>query len=359
MVVLAGLFVLTSHYIFKPSLEPRKIRRTSRPTEVHSTSRSLHGGMVEDDALAKPERSVQASEAVPLARFQQHSMPLPGSGQVHSNEVHKADVPLVTSTLSVASAASGPDFSQPSLANSGLVPYTDEVSEFDCTPKMYARPTRPLDHVVSASATSWPQNCQGREELCDVVRTTAVNREVLVAVCNSNVIGQLSKWVDANRRAKVTNMLLIAIDDRLPKWLKENNVPYWLRVNRAAGSHKISAQKFKYVREFLTIGCSVIMSDIDVVYLQNPFLFLHRDSDVEGTTDGWDDGSAYGWMERLDDPSMGEHGRFRPGMRITAWNSGLWYARATNASLRLMTILAYRMEHEDTWDQAAFTLPYY
>ena len=82
-------------------------------------------------------------------------------------------------------------------------------------------------------------------------------------------------------------------------------------------------------------------------------------------------------------------------MRITAWNSGLWYAnpspnpspdpnpepnpnpnpgltltrtatlirtatptlpltryaRATHASLRLMTILAYRMEHEDTWDQ--------
>ena len=46
-------------------------------------------------------------------------------------------------------------------------------------------------------------------------------------------------------------------------------------------------------------------------------------------------------------------GRFRPAMRITAWNSGLWYARATHASLRLMTILAYRMEHEDTWDQAA------
>ena len=60
-------------------------------------------------------------------------------------------------------------------------------------------------------------------------------------------------------------------------------------------------------------------------------------------------------MEQLDDPSLGEYGRFRPAMRITAWNSGLWYARATRASLRLMTILAYRMEHEpNTWDQAAF-----
>ena len=59
-------------------------------------------------------------------------------------------------------------------------------------------------------------------------------------------------------------------------------------------------------------------------------------------------------MERLDDPSLGDAGRFRPGMRITAWNSGLWYARATNASLWLMSILAYRMQTEDTWDQSAF-----
>ena len=95
----------------------------------------------------------------------------------------------------------------------------------------------------------------------------------------------------------------------------------------AQGSHKISAQKFKFVRQFLSTGTSVLMTDIDVVYLQNPFLFLHKDADIEGTTDGWDDGSAYGWMEQLDDASIGAFGRFRPAMRITAWNSGLWYAR--------------------------------
>ena len=77
---------------------------------------------------------------------------------------------------------------------------------------------------------------------------------------------------------------------------------------------------------FLSTGTSVLMTDIDVVYLQNPFLFLHKvtrvrvrvrvsnptptptpnpflflhkDADIEGTTDGWDDGSAYGGMEQL------------------------------------------------------------
>ena len=88
----------------------------------------------------------------------------------------------------------------------------------------------------------------------------------------------------------------------------------------AQGSHKISAQKFKFGRQFLTLtltltltptltltlpppliltltltltltptptltrfvrqflstGTSVLMTDIDVVYLQNPFLFLHK-----------------------------------------------------------------------------------
>jgi len=215
--------------------------------------------------------------------------------------------------------------------------------------------SRALDYIAEPGAAEWPINCEGNEDLCKVVKATAIRREMLVAVSNSAITGQLEKWIDANRRAKIANMLIVAIDNRLPSWLEARGVAFWAQADKALGSHKISAQKFKYVRSFLSIGCSVLMSDIDVVYLQNPFLFVYGDADIEGTTDGWDDGSAYGWMEQLDDPSLGASGRFRPAMRITAWNSGLWYARATKASLRLMTILAYRMENEpNTWDQAAF-----
>ena len=32
---------------------------------------------------------------------------------------------------------------------------------------------------------------------------------------------------------------------------------------------------------------------------QDPFRFLHRDSDIEGTTDGWDPATAYGWTEQV------------------------------------------------------------
>ena len=43
----------------------------------------------------------------------------------------------------------------------------------------------------------------------------------------------------------------------------------------------------------LSVGASVLVSDIDVVYVRNPFQYLHRDSDVEGTTDGWNPATAY------------------------------------------------------------------
>ena len=46
----------------------------------------------------------------------------------------------------------------------------------------------------------------------------------------------------------------------------------------------------------------MLLTDTDIVYVRNPFGYLHRDSDVEGMSDGWDDGTAYGWADPLLDP---------------------------------------------------------
>ena len=326
LVLVCGLALLTLQRGMLHGRPRRVLRRASRSSPDRARAAAAAAASAPSDGTFTPQAKLPASA---LAELQPPKLGRNGHG---------------SATPAPASVS----------VSDGLEAYTAGGSEYRCEPSPEARGTRPLDHVVAPEASEWPQNCEGREELCDVLRKTAVRREVLVAVCNSNVIGQLDKWVESNRRAGITNMLIVAIDDRLPKHLDSAGVAYWKRINRAAGSHKISAQKFMYVKEFLTTGCSVLMSDIDVVYLRNPFDYLHRDSDIEGTTDGWDDGSAYGWTEQLDDPSLGPYGRFRPAMRITAWNSGLWYARATHASLNLMSILAQRMATEDTWDQAAF-----
>ena len=63
--------------------------------------------------------------------------------------------------------------------------------------------------------------------------------------------------------------------------------------------------KFGILKRFLDLGYSVLLSDVDIAILQDPFKFLYRDSDVEGMTDGFDERTAYGGIEGFDDPSMG------------------------------------------------------
>ena len=59
-------------------------------------------------------------------------------------------------------------------------------------------------------------------------------------------------------------------------------------------NHAVSGLKFKVLRDFLQLGYAVLLSDVDIVTLQNPFLHLHRDSDIEAMSDGWNNDTAYG-----------------------------------------------------------------
>lgn len=59
-------------------------------------------------------------------------------------------------------------------------------------------------------------------------------------------------------------------------------------------NHAVSGLKFKVLRPILDMGYAVLLSDVDIVTLQNPFDHLHRDCDVEGMSDGWDNATAYG-----------------------------------------------------------------
>ena len=151
------------------------------------------------------------------------------------------------------------------------------------------------------------------------------------------------------------------------------------------------------------MGFAVLLSDVDIVTLQDPFLHLHRDCDVEGMSDGWDNGTAYGeahlqlsedgipyvptlslwpsaggshegagaqsscpknhvlrlcvahagYNDVKDDESMG-WARYAHSMRVFVINSGLFYIRPTLASLELLDRITYRLNTENGWDQAIF-----
>ena len=192
------------------------------------------------------------------------------------------------------------------------------------------------------------------------LRSTAIDREVLVAVANSAAPG-IFDFVASVEKLGVRNFIVVALDDALHAKLGARGVASYRVRNDAVGSHKVSAQKFSIVNEFVERGCSVLLTDTDVAYLRNPFPFLFRDSDVESMSDGWDAGSAFGFLETVDDASLGREknsGRRRAKtFRVAALNSGMWLVMATRASARLMTTMARRMATEpNLWDQSGYNL---
>ncbi|MBA0842666.1 hypothetical protein Goarm_002476 [Gossypium armourianum] len=199
-------------------------------------------------------------------------------------------------------------------------------------------------------------------KLAVILEAVAVGRELIVALANWNVKESLEIWFTNIKRVGITNYLVVALDDKITEFCKSNNVPVYTRdandgiasIGRTGNNHAVSGLKFHILREFLQLGYSVLLSDIDIVYLQNPFDYLYRDSDVESMTDGHDNMTAYGFDDVFDEPAMG-WARYAHTMRIWVFNSGFFYIRPTIPSIELLDRVAGRLAKEPkSWDQAVF-----
>lgn len=197
--------------------------------------------------------------------------------------------------------------------------------------------------------------------LAKILEDVAVRKEVIVALANSNVKDMLEVWFTSIKRAGISNYLVVALDDAMVEFCKSNDVPVYKRdpdkdvdsVGKIGGNHVVSALKFRILREFLQLGYSVLLSDVDIVYLQNPFDHFQRDSDVESMTDGHDNSTAYGYNDVSDEPAMG-WARYAHTMRIWVYNSGFFFIRPTIPSIELLDRVAKRLSTEKAWDQAVF-----
>ena len=195
------------------------------------------------------------------------------------------------------------------------------------------------------------------------LRTVAINNEVLVAVSNINYArkgGMLDLWMDGVKRSGVKNAMVVALDEEtkinverrgVKAFLFDMEIPESQKNN--GGNHATSALKFAILKRFMKLGYSVLLSDVDIITLRNPFDNLVRDSDVECMTDGYDDQTAYGWDDVFDDPSMG-WSRYAHTMRIFVFNSGLFYIRPTEATMDLLDKVIQKVETTGGWDQALF-----
>ena len=151
------------------------------------------------------------------------------------------------------------------------------------------------------------------------------------------------EWADHMSARRLRAAARVPPHARAPTLITHSQVEHYVKklVSRTGSTdnHATSGLKFKILVDFLSVGCSVLLSDVDVIWLTDPFPFLYRDTDVEGMTDGWDSPTSYGY----------NHGG--GAVRVFARNSGMFYLQATHESNEMMKRLAHRMEHEGTWDR--------
>lgn len=193
-----------------------------------------------------------------------------------------------------------------------------------------------------------------------LLANVAPDKELLVGIANNNVREMVRVWFTSIKRAGISNYLLVALDDQIAEFCQSNQVPFHRRdatisaVQKGTGdNHAISGLKFHILREFLELGYNVLLSDVDIIYFQNPFLHLYRDCDVEAMTDGDTNHTAYGFDDVKDEPRMG-WSRYAHTMRIWVFNSGLFYIRPTIPSIELLDRVTTRLSKEKAWDQAVF-----
>nr|CAB3500403.1 unnamed protein product [Digitaria exilis] len=197
--------------------------------------------------------------------------------------------------------------------------------------------------------------------LAKILEEVAVKKELIVALANSNVREMLEVWFTNIKQVGIPNFLVVALDDNIESFCKSKGVPVYRRdpdegidsIAKTGGNHAVSGLKFRVLREFLQLGYSILLSDIDIIFLRNPFDHLYRDSDVESMSDGHNNMTAYGFNDVFDEPSMG-WARYAHTMRIWVYNSGFFYIRPTIPSIELLDRVSYRLSHEKAWDQAVF-----
>ncbi|KNA16775.1 hypothetical protein SOVF_086110 [Spinacia oleracea] len=197
--------------------------------------------------------------------------------------------------------------------------------------------------------------------LAKILEEVAVRKELVVVLANANVQEMLEVQVSTVKKAGIPNYLVVALDDEIEGYCKSNGVAVYKRdpdegvdeIGRSGGNHAVSGLKFRILREFLQLGYSILLSDVDIIYLRNPFDHLYRDSDVESMTDGHNNATAYGYNDVFDEPAMG-WARYAHTMRIWVFNSGFFYIRPTVPSIELLDRVADRLSKEKAWDQAVF-----
>ncbi|GFR45714.1 hypothetical protein Agub_g7126, partial [Astrephomene gubernaculifera] len=206
------------------------------------------------------------------------------------------------------------------------------------------------------------------------------HREIMLALANAVMICQntticwwnggniLESFLEILERSNISNHLIGVTDDETARYLEDRAARrgpgsfavHWFRPSvripasqaKTREANRVSSLKFSLLQTSLQLGYHTMITDMDLVYLSNPFDALHRDADIESSSDGFDE-MAYGSMSSVHDPTMGWGGGGLFMQTFTV-NVGCAYIRATHRAFALVKRAADELAQQPGWDQQVF-----
>ncbi len=171
----------------------------------------------------------------------------------------------------------------------------------------------------------------------------------------------LETFLKASRRLKLTNVVVINLDDATQDFCKQAGGATCMRMELpvptaqqgSRGANMISTLKYGLLRQALLMGFSILVVDLDLVFLRDPFEHLYRDADVEASTDGFSQGWAGGQLGSVHEPKMG-WGAGGLYVQHFTLNVGCAFFRPTEKAIDLLKRVAHRLSMQSSWDQQVF-----
>lgn len=172
--------------------------------------------------------------------------------------------------------------------------------------------------------------------------------DVMLSFTTGNYGDMASNFLYFLKKAGINNNIIVALDDEALAWATSINAPFFSYLlegadsplgNDAYGSdgfRNIVTRRAKLVGSLLRAGFNVLESDVDIVWLKNPFKALFNDKgpyELQIQSD-----SRLGFVE--DDP------RIRYPQFV---NSGCYYARGTLRMADFLDLWANTMEGHPEW----------
>lgn len=163
------------------------------------------------------------------------------------------------------------------------------------------------------------------------------------------------------RRIPVRNVVIVTLDDATHDFCRRFDTVGCLRLDLpvptaqqgSRGANMISTLKYGMLRQALLMDFAILVVDLDLLFLKDPFEHLYRDADVEASTDGFSSSWAGGSISSVHDPKMG-WGAGGLYVQHFTLNVGCAYFRPTDRAVELLRRVAEKLSRAAAWDQQVF-----